>query len=300
MELRQLKTFLVVAQLLNFNRAAEVLNYAQSTVSAQIKALEDDFSVSLFDRLGKRVILTEAGQMLVRYAQKMLDVEKETMASISGWEEARGSISLRIPQSIATFYLPDIIDRFHSKHAGVNFDVSSCALYSLQQELQAGIVDVAFLLAESVDASDLTTELLKIEPLVFVSGPTHPLSRFASIGIKQIAASTLLLPKHDCSYKMTLQNMLTAEKVDPNVLMEFNSVETIKNCVKKGIGITLTPKFAVEKEILSGQLIALPWCEGDLETAVIMIRHRDKWMSPTLNAFMDTVRAVFTVQEENT
>jgi DNA-binding transcriptional LysR family regulator len=81
MELRQLKTFLTVSQLLSFNRAAGSLNYAQSTVSAQIKALEDELAVPLFDRLGKRVVLTEAGDLLARYARKMLDMEAATIST---------------------------------------------------------------------------------------------------------------------------------------------------------------------------------------------------------------------------
>ena len=91
MELRQLKTFQTVARLLNFNRAAEILNYSQSAVSTQIKLLEEELGVSLFDRLGKSVCLTEAGHMLVQYSQKMLDIEKETLAKVSGWEEPQGS-----------------------------------------------------------------------------------------------------------------------------------------------------------------------------------------------------------------
>jgi DNA-binding transcriptional LysR family regulator len=98
MELRQLKTFKTVAQLLNFNRAAEILNYSQSAVSAQIKLLEEELGVKLFERLGKRIALTQAGETLMRYSQKMLDIEKETLTEVSGWKEPHGSISVRIPQ----------------------------------------------------------------------------------------------------------------------------------------------------------------------------------------------------------
>ncbi|MGA7644044.1 MAG: LysR family transcriptional regulator, partial [Syntrophobacteraceae bacterium] len=90
MELRQLKTFLMVAKLLSFNRAADALNYAQSTVSVQIRGLEEEFGVPLFDRLGKQVVLTEAGQVLMRYAQKMLDIEEETHCEVAGHTLSQG------------------------------------------------------------------------------------------------------------------------------------------------------------------------------------------------------------------
>ncbi len=82
MELRQLKTFRTVATLLSFHRAADVLNYAQSTISAQIRALEEDLGVRLFDRLGKRIVLTDAGELLSQYAQKMLDIEAATLSDV--------------------------------------------------------------------------------------------------------------------------------------------------------------------------------------------------------------------------
>jgi DNA-binding transcriptional LysR family regulator len=153
---------------------------------------------------------------------------------------------------------------------------------------------VAFLLAESVDVSDLKTEMLKIESLVFVATPTHKLFSKPTIDIRDIVAESILLPKHDCSYKMLFRQMLTEEKIDAETIMEFNSIETIKNCVKKGIGITLIPKIAVENDLQEGQLSVLPWNDGSLETAILMIWHKDKWISPTLQAFMDTVRSVIT------
>ena len=136
MELRQLKTFQTVTRLASFNRAAEALNYAQSTVSAQIKLLEEEFGVPLFNRLGKNITLTEAGQMLMRYSQRMLDIEKETLTKVSGWEEPHGSISIRIPQSIGTYLLPSVLSKFKESFPRVGFDISTCAYNELIQELK--------------------------------------------------------------------------------------------------------------------------------------------------------------------
>jgi len=102
MELRELKTFQKVATLLSFNRAAEVLHYAQSTVSAQIKALEDELGLPLFDRLGKQIVLTDAGEKLLKYSRRLLAFHEETYAEIKGQQELRGSLTIRIPQTVAT------------------------------------------------------------------------------------------------------------------------------------------------------------------------------------------------------
>ena len=290
MELRQLKTFQTVARLLSFNRAAESLNYAQSTVSVQIKLLEEEFGVPLFNRLGKRVRLTEAGHMLVRYSQKMLDIEKETMGIVSGWEETQGSISVRIPQSIGTYVLPSVLSKYQARFPRIGFDISTCAYDELIHELRAGITDVAFLLADSIPFSELKTEALCIEPLVIVSSPEHVLAQKSAITIQDLSGQTILLPKHDCSYKMVFREMLTEENVEPATFMAFNSIESIKQCVLRGIGIAMIPMMAIKQEVAQKKMTILPWTEEKLETAILMIWHKNKWISPALQAFMDTVR----------
>jgi DNA-binding transcriptional LysR family regulator len=292
MELRQLKTFQTVAKLLNFNRAAEILNYSQSAVSAQIKLLEEELGVPLFDRLGKSVRLTEAGHMLVQYSQKMLDIEKETLAKVSGWEEPQGSISIRMPQSIATYLLPSVLSEFHSRFPKVGLDISSCAYHSLPQELKTGITDVAFLLADSIPFAELKAELLRIEPLVIVASPNHPLAKKSALHIRDLTDQSIFLPKHDCSYKILFEQILTEEKVGSATIIELNSIEAIKQCVIRGIGVAMIPMMSVKQEISQNKLMILPWSEEKLETGILMIWHKDKWLSPTLRVFMDTVKEV--------
>ncbi len=292
MELRQLKTFQAVARLLSFHRAAETLNYAPSTVSTQIKLLEEEFGVPLFDRLGKGIRLTQAGRKLVRYSQKMLDIENETLARISGREESQGALSIRIPQSMATYLLPAVISEFQEQFPRVGFDVSTCAYESLVHELKTGTTDLAFLLAESVPFSELKTELLGVEPLVIVSERDHPLSKLSSIRTSDLVKQPILLPKHDCSYKMTFEQILTEEKAGAATFMEMNSIEAIKQCVLRGVGIAMFPKMAVAQELVIEKMTILPWPDTPLETAILMIWHRDKWLSPMLKVFMDKVREV--------
>jgi len=147
-----------------------------------------------------------------------------------------------------------------------------------------------FLLAESVNAADLTAELVRIEPLVFISDPNHALTKSVGMTFSDLNGQSILLPKHDCSYKMQFEEMLTAENIRPSVVMEFNSIEAIKQCVIKGLGITVIPEIAVKAELAQKKLKKIPWLDEPLETGVLMIRHKDKWISPALQAFMDISR----------
>jgi DNA-binding transcriptional LysR family regulator len=290
MELRQLKTFVTVARFLNFNRAAQALNYAQSTISTQIRLLEEEFGKPLFDRLGKTIVLTAAGQVLLRYAGKMLDIEKETRAQVASHEETQGSITIRVPQSISVYLLPPVIKAFRARYPKVGLDISNCA-QTIQQELRSGIIDLAFLLADSIPEQDLIAEVLGFEKLFLVAGPYHPLAALSALEVAHLADHTVLLPTQDCSYKLLFERLLTEEKVACAAIMEFNSVEAIKQCVQQGVGVTLIPAMAVRRELAAGTLVRLPWSEDPLETAILMIRHKDKWISPVLGAFMELVRA---------
>jgi DNA-binding transcriptional LysR family regulator len=292
MELRQLKTFLTVGKLLNFNRAAETLNYAQSTVSVQIHALEEEFGVPLFDRLGKQVVLTEAGEALMRYAQKMLDIEEETHSEVGGSTRPKGSLSIRMPQSLGIYYLPEILGKFCTLYPNVNFGINSCTYHSLEHELKSGITDLAFLMAESISARDLKSEVLGFVRLMIVASPGHPLANKASVSMRDLEGERVFLAKHDCSYRMVFEQMLTEERVKTAAVIEVNTLETIKQCIMDGIGVTIMPEISVREEVNRNELAVLSWTEEMLETAILMIRHKDKWISPTLQAFMNTVREV--------
>ncbi len=290
MEIKQLKTFQTVARFMNFNNASKVLNCAQSTVSAQIKLLEEELDVLLFDRIGKKIVITDAGQKLIRYSQKMIDIENEAISEISSFNKQSGTISIRVPQSIGTYYLPSVLKEFNNSNPKVGFDLNSCAMFSLKQEFSAGLIDIAFLLADSINSKDIKSEVLKIEPLVLVSNPDHVLTKKKEIGIQDLNNQSILFPKHDCGYKMRLEQMIQEENLESVTKMEFNSIETIKQCVIKGLGITVIPKVSVEEEVRSNKLTILPWKDEVLETCVLMISHKSKWLSPALTSFMEVAR----------
>lgn len=292
MEFRQIHTFKCVATVLNFNRAARVLNYAQSTVSAHIKALEEDFGVPLFDRLGKRVVLTKAGQQLLRYADKLLAIQDETYAQVGETETTGGTLSLRVPQSIATCYLPQIIERFGRQWPHIGLDIDTCAYHSLEQELKTGITDLAFLLADGITSRELHTEVMRVEPLVISAAPHHPLVACKKVRLEDLAGQTLLMPKHDCAYRMMLEQQLRETKVRMGRIIQYNGIQGLKQCLRMGIGIALLPEITVREELDHRELVALPWSEAPFETALLMIWHKDKWISPALKGFMEATCSV--------
>ncbi len=293
MELRQLKTFRTIATLGSFNQAAEVLDYAQSTVSEQIRALETDLDVHLFNRAGKQVALTEAGEIMLQYAQKMLNLEEEIRSKVSGREEVRGSLSIRIPETVSTYYLPPLLKAFRQRFPKVDFNFTNCAYFSLPEELHSGIINLAFLIVDTFRAADLETEKLLDIPLAMVTYPGHPLAAKQSIAITDIKNEPLLLPTSDCSYVQMLEKVLAEEKVELSVALRFNSIEAIKQNLMAGAGVAVLPHVAVKKELAEGLLAELPWPNRPPSANLLMIWQKNKWLPPILEAFMDAARETF-------
>jgi DNA-binding transcriptional LysR family regulator len=292
MELRELKTFRTVATLLSFHRAAEVLNYAQSTISAQIKALEEDLGVRLFERLGKRIVLTEAGELLSQYSQKMLDIEAETLAEVRARKQPEGSLTIRVPQSIGNTYIPVVVGEFRKRFPRVSFNFHTCAFHSLEHELRTGVTDLAFLLAESIQSAALVAEPLRFERLLMVSDPGNPLALRSRVSVEDLADQPIFVAKADCGYRMMFEQMLTEARVEPKTLLEFNSIEMLKACLGKTRGVAMIPEIAARREIELGELSVLKWEDQGTETAILMIRHKEKWLSPSLKAFIEISREV--------
>ena len=293
MEIRNLKSFRAVATRLSFHRAADELHYAQSTVSAHIQALEEELGLRLFDRLGRRILLTEAGKDLLNYAQKILDLEEEAQAQLRPEKQTQGSLTIRVPESFCIQHMPPVIARFREQLPRVRLKFITCAHEGLMQDLRKGVTDLAFLLTESIQAADLEAEILGFEQIVLVAAPAHPLASLPTVRASDLAGHTLLLSRVDCSYRRSLEQMLAQEKARPGMVLEFNSVAAIKQSVAQGLGITAIPLSAIKDELAKGALTTLAWSDAPLEVASLMIWHKEKWLSPSLSLFMQTTREAF-------
>jgi DNA-binding transcriptional LysR family regulator len=291
LELHQLKTFQAIASLGSFSQAAEALGYAQSTVSEHIKSLETELQTRLFKRAGsKQVALTHAGEMLLKYAQKMLNLEAEIKTEVNEQTEAQGTLSIRIPETVSIHYLPPVLKRFCQRYSKVNFGFMNCVYFDLPEELKASIVDLGFLITDSFRMADLATESLRAVPLVMVTYPAHPLAADSGIDISELKNEPLIVPANDCSYVRMLERVLVEQKVELPLVWRFNSIAAIKQVVMNGMGVSVLPEIVVKSEIAAGTLAALPWRDGPMTANLLMIWQKNKWLPPILQAFMEMIR----------
>ncbi|WP_347790222.1 LysR family transcriptional regulator [Solibacillus sp. CAU 1738] len=255
MEIKQLKTFLIAAETLNFTQTAKMLDYAQSSITAQIKALEEELGTPLFERLGKRIVLTETGKHLVEYARKMLAIEDELKQKLV---EPQRVLRIGAQESQCTYRFPPILKRFKEQYPAVELIFKPVHTKEVAREmLHSGELDVAFV----TDIDDLipmmNKEELVQEELVLVAVPSHPLMQAPTTGLEQLINEPLLLTEQGCSYRTQFEQQLQILSIKPKQVIEFSSIEAIKQCAIAGLGISLLPKMVVANELHNGQLMQL-------------------------------------------
>jgi len=292
MEIRQLKTFWTLASTRSFSRTAEVLNYVPSTITMQIKALEEELGVKLLDRLGKSVILTDAGQRLLPYANKILNDIEEARYVSSESEELTGTITIGADEVLCTYRLPALLRVFRERYPHVRLLFRPLSSHSLKQSLREGNVDVVFMLDEPIVSTDLHTELLMDEPFFMVVSPKHPLAACATLRIEDFNREQILLSEKGCSYRTFFYHTLLRKGADSLTELEFNSVEAIKQCAMVGLGIALLPEMSLKGELERGELITLPWDLSEIQFATQMLWHQEKWISPSMKEFIELARSV--------
>ena len=303
MELRQVETFRAVAEELSFSRAAERLGYVQSSVSAQVAALERDLGVPLFDRLGRRIALTEAGVVMLGYSRKLLALAEETKETVVdagvGSGEVKGSLTVSAPETLLTYRLPRLLALFHERHPKVRLSVRPSTVGRLvgsaRRAVEEGRVDVAFVLDGPVEAPGLSVEPMIEEGVTVIAPTAHALTSAASVSPRDLSGEAMLLPEapeSGCAYRGQFERQLGAAGVVPPEKMEFQSIEAVKQCVAAGMGVSVLPGVAVSAELADGKLAALRWNQS-FEVLTQMVWHEERWKSPALGAFLEMAREVF-------
>lgn len=290
MESRHLFTFLVVVEAGSFTRAAQQLDYAQSSVTAQIQALEAEIGLPLFDRIGRRIVLTDAGRRLLPYAQEIAKIHDMAKNALHPEAEMAGSLKIGAPESLAAFRLPEVIRHYRQRYPQVQIVLKPGQCWELRDLVRSGELDVAFLLQPEVEDRDLNIETLIHEPMALVAPADHPLSREAEVVPAQLKEQTILHTESGCSYRTLFEHYLNRHGVFPDPNLEFWSIEAIKQCVMSGLGISFLPLISVRSELAEGKLVKLNWNDESQRVATQLALHRKKWRSPALDQFVSMVR----------
>ncbi|MEV0265051.1 LysR family transcriptional regulator [Streptomyces sp. NPDC050617] len=284
MEFRQLITFQRVASLMSFTRAAEELSYAQSSVTSQIRALETSLDVELFDRLGGRIRLTEAGERLLEYAEQILALADEARSDVAGRDGPAGTLVIGTMESITSYRMPPLLELFHHRYPRLQLSLRPSLCAETCHALRQGTFDVGFLMEEQTDRPGLETMMLAEEPLVLVSAPGHPMTAMGELTLDDLRGASVVATEAGCAYRDLFEEELKGAETAS--FLEFGTIEAIKRGVMAGLGVSLLPKITVAAELARGEMTVLPW-QPPFKVFTQLAWRRGKRLSREMKLFID-------------
>jgi DNA-binding transcriptional LysR family regulator len=294
MELRQLETFVRVAESGSFTRAAETLNLTQPAVTRQIAALESELKTRLLDRMGRQVQLTASGEVLKRYADEIVRLAQEAGQAMADIEGGRsGRIAIGASSTLAAYVLPPLLRTFRRKHPQVEIAIHTGVSAQVVEMVRVNRVDVGLVTSDVEDLTLSETFLTEYATVAVLPGG-HPLANRQEITAGELANTPLILMESGTNLRAYVDRRLSAAGVHEQITMELDNVEAIKRMVEAGLGISLLPEVSVQEEVADGRLSALKLAEAPQGARrIALIQRRDKYITTAIRAFVGLVKESF-------
>ncbi|SFM33869.1 DNA-binding transcriptional regulator, LysR family [Gracilibacillus orientalis] len=273
MELRHLITFKTIVDVDGFKKAADKLGYAQSSVTAHIKELEEELEKPLFDRLGRKTILTQAGRDFYPYAIEIIDLYAKSKSVVSEGEEPSGPLTIGASESLMVHWLPELIMEFAQKYPKVELTLKSLQYENLTSQLKSGDIDIAMLVEmPHWQVNELQIDQIREERLCFITS-----------GDKR---ERMLVTEYRCGWRPIIEDYI--KKTDTSMSrIELPSLEAIKKSVMCGLGVSMLPYFVVKDELNKGKLEEIKQSISQL--GIYTAVHKDKWLSKNMKAFLQVL-----------
>lgn len=289
MDLKQLRTFLHVAETGSFSEAAKRLNVTQPALSRQIRLLEEDAGVSLFIRTGRGVILSEAGEILVpraRILAEEMERLKTDMTTFAG--TISGEVRLGLPPSVGLVLAGPVVERFHQDYPNVRLRVTQLLSGALQENLLNGRMDIGILFEGNVSPLLRSTPLWS-DPLFFVTAPSEYWAARTSISLTECLEHPFILPgpKHGLRDMLDKEAAKIGKKV--NVVVEAESLAVHTELVCRGIGSTILSYEACRAHIDAGRLIALSLDDPAIKRVCSLVWSKDYPLTRAAQAMADVI-----------
>jgi DNA-binding transcriptional LysR family regulator len=289
MDLNQLRSFLRVARAGSFTQAAKTLFVTQPALSIQIKALEEELGQPLFERQGRQLQLTAAGQVLRERVEQILGLVEQTQQEIAALQSLKsGRLTIGTNDSLCLYLLPNLIQFFCERFPGVELHLTNRHSTEVVSLVVEGVVDFGLVTLPVLEPRIEARPLFWRED-VLICSPGHPLTEQHSVTLEDIIRYPLLLLDKGSHSRILLDQMLGRAGLIPKVVMELGSVEVIKRFVEIDLGVSIIPGFTAEAEIRAGRFhaIRLNWLPNQ---AVGVVQRRKGYLSPAAQMFLELLK----------
>ena len=290
MELRNLITFIHVAELGSFTRAAEQLGYSQSTISFQIKQLEDELDCLLFERINHTITLTERGRELVSYAHQVHTLTADFMENLKKEEECRGHIHIVTPDSVCEDMIYSRYIDFHNKYPNISIKFTTADTSVMFDMLDHNEADAIITLDSHSYRKDYVIAKEELLSMHFVANPKSKFAGKKNIKMQDIVNEPFVLTEYGQGYRRVFDKELAKKSLEITPVLEIGRTDIITHIISESDMISFLPDFVTREAIESGALCYLDVCDMKIDIWKQLIYHKNKWMSQTLRSVIEYIK----------
>jgi LysR family transcriptional regulator, low CO2-responsive transcriptional regulator len=282
--LRQMRVFTAVARHRSFTRAARELHLTQPAVSQQIKLLEQEAGLPLFDHIGRTIQVTAAGQELLRYASQVTDLLREASESLAAMRGLKRGVLRLGAVSTAKYFAPSFLSAFAPAYPNVTIKFTVGNREEVIKLLAANDIDLVIMGRPPRELATIAVPFAK-HPLVIIASPEHPLAKKRRMPLKQLSNENFVIREEGSGTRAAMGHVFKAHSASYRTSMEVTSNETIKQAVMAGMGLGFLSMHTVMLELAAGKLVTLNVTGLPVLRDWFLIHLRDKKLSPIAEAF---------------
>ena len=292
MEIRNLISFVHVAELNSFTKAAEALGYSQSTISFQIKQLETELDCLLFERINHTITLTQRGEELLEYAQNISRLTEEFKQNTAPDKTIKGSVHVVSPDSICEEMLMSSYSKFNRLYPQINLRFTAADTLDMFEMLDKNEADIMLTLDNHIHRNDYVIAKEKHIDMHFVTNAKSPMLKHGELSIFNIVNEPFLLTEHGMGYRRVLDKELAKKSIEISPILEVGRTDIITSLLENGEGISYLPDFVTKEKVKDGKLAYLNITDIQTDIWEQLIYHKNKWVSNCLKAFIEFVTEV--------
>ncbi len=291
MDINQLEVLIAVANERGFSRAADKLYRTQPAVSQAIRRLEEEIGESLFDRSSKDGTLTASGQVLLKYAQQIINLRRDAKLAVKELKDLqRGKVTLGANEYTVMYLLP-VISVYRVRHPHIKIEVKRDLASRIPSEVLKRDVEIGIVSFHPPDPALQTVPVAKDE-LALIVAPGHPLAGKKIVSVRELGVESFIAHNVRSPYRERVVQTFEKQRTPLNISMELPTLEAIKRFVEQGMGVALVPRLAAQAEIERGQVIALTVREMRLERKLYLIYRKGAKLSHAARAFLNVARDI--------
>ncbi len=287
MDIKNLITFMHVAEKNSFTKAAKILGYSQSTVSFQIRQLEEELDTQLFERINHTIALTGQGREVLKYAHQILKLTHELENGMQKEKEVTGHFRLAVPDSLCDSLLKEGFADFRLKYPGISLKIIATGTEEMFRLINHNEADAILTLDNHIYNTEYVIVREEQVRMHFVAKAGHPLCKKKNVCMEELVREPFVLTEKGMSYRRLMDEKLAAVSLEIQPVLEVGSTGLICSLVEQGVGISYLPDYVTATGVKTGKLAYVP-VEG-FEAGIWkqLLYHRDKWVSPQMESVIE-------------